>query len=334
MASNRITLALPSKGALADPTLRFLRDCGLHIHKPNPRQYTGSLPAIQGFDVLFQRARDVVYKVADGTVHLGIAGYDTVREQQHDNVVLIHKGLGYGHCKLTIAVPETWVDVQGIGDLAEVALDFRQQKQRNIRVATTFSQLTRSFFHSQGIHHFTLVKAEGAIEAAPTLGYADIIVDLVQTGTTLRENHLKVIEDGTIVESQACIIGNRELLQSQPDTMEPIRQFLEYIDAALQGRQYYQVTANIQGDDPEQVAQKIADNPITRGLQGPTLAPIYGANGGQHWYTVTIFVASTDLLSAVEYLRSIGGSQTSAVPIRYVFLKESPTFARLLSTLA
>ncbi len=334
MTTSRITLALPSKGVLADPTLAFLQNCGLSVHKPNPRQYTGTLPAIQGLDVLFQRARDVVYKVADGTVHLGIAGLDLVYEHQNDNIIVIHDHLGFGHCKLAVAVPEAWVDVQNMTDLAEVALDLRQYHQRNLRVATTFTQLARRYLHSQGIHHFTLVQAEGAIEAAPTLGYADIIVDLVQTGTTLRENHLRALDDGVIVESQACLIGNRQLLKADPQNLNMLRELLEYIDAALQGRRYYQLTANIQGADAEEIAQKIATNPLTRGLQGPTLSPIYGVNGGQQWYTLTIIVAGDRLLKAVEYLRTVGGTQTSAVPIRYVFLEESPTFARLLEALA
>lgn len=335
--NDRVILALPSKGALADPTMNFLRDCGLRVHKPNPRQYTGSIPAIAQFDVFFQRVKDVVYKVSDGTAHLGITGYDDVREQPHEDLVVINNQLGYGHCQLLVAAPGAWVDVQTMADLAEVALDFREYKQRNLRVATTYPNLTRQFLHTHDIHHFTIVKAEGAIEAAPTLGYADVIVDLAQTGTTLRENHLKPLTDGVIVESQAALIGNRRLLKQYPETLNAVRQFVEYIDAALQGRQYYQLTANILGTDTEQLAQQIISNPVTRGLQGPTLSPIYAANGqaasGQQWHTLTIIVESSQLLTAIEHLRSIGGTQTSVLPIRYVFMEESPTFKALQALL-
>jgi len=336
MMKPKIILALPSKGALADPTLSFLRDCGLRVHKPNPRQYTGTIPAIDDFDVLFQRVKDVVYKVSDGTAHLGITGYDVVCEQPHQDLIVINNQLGYGHCQLLVAVPETWVDVQNMVDLAEVALDFRETSQRNLRVATTYSHLTRQFLHSHGIHHFTIVKAEGAIEAAPTLGYADIIVDLAQTGTTLRENHLKPLPDGVIVQSQATLIGNRSLLSKNPEFLDAIRKFVEYIDGALQGRQYYQLTANIQGEDPEQLAQLIASNPATRGLQGPTLAPIFAVNAtatDTRWFTLTLIIESNQLLTAIEHLRAIGGTQTSAVPIRYVFMEQSPTFNHLLKLL-
>jgi ATP phosphoribosyltransferase len=326
------TLALPSKGAIADPTLSFLRDCGLRVDKPNQRQYTGLLPAIPSITVLFQRVTDVLYKVADGTVPIGITGLDVVREHPHQDVLVIHDALGYGQCSLVVATPEAWVDVDNMVDLADVALDLREYQRRNLRVATKFPTLTRQFFHAQGLHHFTLVNAEGAIEAAPTLGYADIIVDLTQTGTTLRENHLKVLSDGVIMDSQACLIGNRRLLEA-PSILDSVRVLLEYIDGALIGRSYYQLTANIQGDDAETIAQKVLNNPITRGLQGPTIAPIYGVGSAGQWHTVTVIVSSKDLLPAVEYMRLIGGTQTTVTPVRYIFLEQSPTFTHLLDML-
>jgi len=329
------TLALPSKGAIAEPTRNFLANAGLKVRKPNPRQYTGSMPAIPGMNVLFQRVKDVVYKVTDGTAHLGITGLDVVSENPHDDLIVIHDALGYGHCDLLVAVPETWMDVETIADLVDVAADFREYEGRNLRVATTFTNLTRQFLHAKGIHHFTIVKAEGAIEAAPTIGYADVIVDLTQTGTTLRENHLRPLPDGVIISSQACLIGNRKALIEHPELLEMVRTLLEYIDAAQHGKQYSQVTVNIQGRNAEEVGEKVIRNPITRGLLGPTIAPIYAADGqrGGNWHTVTITIKTREILQAVEYLRSIGGSQIITTPVHYVFLEESPTFNALLNQL-
>lgn len=330
--TDRIMLALPSKGAIAEPTMNFLQDCGLRIEKLNPRQYTGTMPALPEVDVLFQRVIDVVYKVADGTAQLGITGLDVVREYADDNLMVIHDDLRYGYCKLLVAVPESWVDVESMIDLAEVALDFREYKRRNLRIATTYPNQTRQFLHAQGIHHFTLVNAEGAIEAAPTIGYADAVVDLAQTGTTLRENHLKTLSDGVIIEAQACLIGNRAALLNQPHLMNTVRVMLEHIDAALQGRSYSQVTANIRGESAEEIARKVAANPLTRGLQGPTIAPIYGDDSG-HWFTITIIVSNKMLLRSIESLRELGGTQASVTPVRYVFLEQSPTFAKLCEAL-
>jgi ATP phosphoribosyltransferase len=329
--NDRITLALPSKGAIAEPTVNFLGECGLRVDKPNPRQYTGLVPAIPNLDVLFQRVTDVVYKVADGTAHIGITGFDVVREHPSDDLIVIHPDLKYGYCKLLVAVPESWVDVESMIDLAEVALDFREYKGRNLRVATTYPNLTRQFLHEQGIHHFTLANAEGAIEVAPTIGYADAIVDLMQTGTTLRENHLKALPDGVIVESQACLVANRRALLENPALLPIIRIILERIDGALQGREYFHVTLNIKGESAEQVARRMADNPLTRGLQGPTVAPIYGSE--DNWYTITVTVASKNLLPAVEFLRAMGGAHSIVTPVRYVFLEQSPSYARLCELL-
>ncbi|MFW5748840.1 MAG: ATP phosphoribosyltransferase [Chloroflexota bacterium] len=331
------TLALPSKGAIAEPTHNFLRDAGLKVHKPNPRQYTGSIPAIPGLNVLFQRVKDVVYKVADGTAQIGITGYDVVEEHPSEDLIVIHDALGYGHCALMVAVPEAWIDVESMADLVDVALDFREGKQRNLRVATTYTNLTRRYFHASGIHHFTLVKAEGAIEAAPTIGYADIVVDLSQTGTTLRENHLRPLPDGVIVESQACLIGNRRALIENPALLDRVRVMLEYIDGALHGRGYSQLTVNIRGESAEEVGQRVVTSPVTAGLLGPTIAPIYSANGSsqpdERWFTVTITVRTRDLLAAVDHLRAIGGRQIVAQPVNYVFLEDSPTFRDLLDRL-
>lgn len=331
---DKITLALPSKGAIAEPTYGFLKDCGLRIHKPNARQYTGSIPAVPTMDILFQRVKDIVYKVSDGTAQLGITGLDVVRENPHQDLITIHDSLGYGHCQLIVAVPEAWVDVVTMADILDISLDFRQDKQRNLRVATTYPHLTRQFLHQHGIHHFTVVKAEGAIEAAPTIGYADIIVDLTQTGTTLRENHLKIIKGSVIVDSQACLIGNKRILRDQPQCLETLRTFLEYVDASMNGKQYSHVTVNIHGESINEVGAKLMQSDFTRGLQGPTISRIAdGESNNQTWYTVTLILKTKKLMPAIEYLRDIGSTQIVTAPVNYVFLQESPTYIRLLDAL-
>lgn len=332
--TQQFTLVLPSKGAIAEPTRLFLKDCGLSIHKPNPRQYTGSMPAIPQIGVLFQRVKDVVYKVADGTAQLGITGLDVVHEHNHENLIVIHDQPGYGHCQLVVAVPEAWVDVETMRDLAEIALDFRETHGRNLRIATTYTAMTREFFHRHHIHHFTLVRADGAIEAAPTIGYADIIVDLTQTGTTLRENHLKELKDGVIVDSQACLIGNRDALRNDPALLEVTRTLLEHMDAAQEGRHCYQLKVDIQGESPQEVAELVISNPMTQGLLGPTVSPIYTANGNGQWHTVTITVSTSNLLTTTEYLRSIGGRHAVVTPVRYLFREQSQTYQQLLTKLS
>lgn len=335
MNDNRVTLALPSKGAIAEPTLDFLKSCDLRVVQTNPRQYTATVPALPCLDVLFQRVNDIVYKVAEGTVEMGITGLDVVHEvaSSFDDVVVLHENLRYGGCQLVVAVPEAWIDVDTMADVVDVALDFREHKRRNLRIATKFTNLARQFLHQHGIHHFTLVEAEGAIEAAPTLGYADVIIDLSATGTTLRENHLKPLADGIVLESNACLIANINRLRTNPQALDTAKTMLEVIDAALNGRNYYQLTANLRGTSAAKVAHALASNPITRGLQGPTVAPIFAANTPENddgqWFGVTIIVPSKNLMDAIAHLRSIGGTQTAVIPVRYVFMTQSPSCERL-----
>ena len=339
MTDTRVSLALPSKGAIAEPTLDFLKSCDLRVVQTNPRQYTATIPALPHVEVLFQRVTDIVYKVADGTVDMGITGLDVVHEiaGNFDDVIILHNNLRYGACQLVVAVPEAWIDVDMLADVVDVSLDFREHKHRNLRVATKFTNLARQFLHQHGVHHFTLVEAEGAIEAAPKLGYGDIIIDLSATGTTLRENHLKPISDGVILDSNACLIGNLRRLRECAPVLNTARMLLEVIDGALNGRNYYQLTANIRGASPEAVAHAVASNPTTRGLQGPTVAPIYASNTPEsddgHWYSATIIVSSAHLIDAVSHLRSIGGTQTTVVPVRYVFMPQSPSYQRLIEML-
>ncbi|MEO8397768.1 MAG: ATP phosphoribosyltransferase, partial [Chloroflexota bacterium] len=142
-----------------------------------------------------------------------------------------------------------------------------------------------------------------------------------------RENHLKALPGGVVVEAQACMVGNRRALRDNPAVVDAARVMLEHIDAAVQGHGFSQVTVNIHGESAEEIARRVAANPITRGLQGPTIAPIHGTESD--WHTVTVIIANGNLLRAVEYLRELGGTQCIVVPVRYVFLEKSPTFARL-----
>lgn len=334
--ANRVTLAMPSKGALADPTLEFFKSCDLKVSKTNPRQYIASISTLPHVDVLFQRVADIVYKVADGTLDIGITGLDVVQELMgnSDEVIILHDDLRYGECELVLAVPEAWIDVENMTDLADVALDFRDVKRRNLRVATKFTNLARRFLRDHSIHHFTLVEAEGAIEAAPTLGYADVIIDLSATGTTLRENHLKPLSDGVVLESTTCLIGNRRRVRDSQMVLDTARVLLEVFDATLSGGNYYQLTVNVRGDSAQSVANAVASNPLTRGLQGPTVAPIYAQHLDDQWFSATIIVHKKNLLEAISHLRSIGGAQTTVIPARYVFLPQSPSFQMLLSKLS
>jgi ATP phosphoribosyltransferase len=330
-SSPQVRLALPSKGHLEDETVRFLRDCGLRVNKTNPRQYSARIPALPEVLVLFQRARDIAKSVAAGDVDLGITGYDTVYESLGDalgEVVLVHEALGYGECDLVVAVPDEW---DTVGDLAGLAA--RAESEGGLRAATKHTHSVRRFFDEHGVEGIRIVSADGALEAAPTVGYADFIVDITTTGTTLRDNHLKPLPDGTIVEAQAVLIGNRESLERRQAVLSATCHMLEFIEAHLQARDKYLVFANMRGGSAEEVAGRMFTQTELGGLQGPTISPIISPSQEGGWWAVNIVVSSEKLYRAVQQLRAIGGSGVVATPATYIFEERPARYQRLLADL-
>ncbi|HBL13124.1 MAG TPA: ATP phosphoribosyltransferase [Cyanobacteria bacterium UBA11162] len=331
-----IRLALPSKGALEKSTLNLLSACGLSVFRPNDRQYVGSIPSLPQLTVLFQRAADIFTKVEEGSADLGITGYDVVCEEGagHDNVVVICDRLGYGKCELVLAVPESWVDVSSIEDLAELTLLFKE-KGRTLRIATKYPNMTRNWLYEKLIVHFSLVEVQGAMEAAPSMGYADMIADVTSTGTTLRENRLKQITGGTLLKSQACLIGNKRLLQADESKLETTKIILELIEAHLKAKTYISITANVQGQSADEIGNYLMNNSELRGLtglRGPTIARVY-SNNGDDWYAVTIVVEQKMLLPAINHLRNAGGTDMTVLSPDYVFGSESWNYQQFFDKL-
>ncbi len=324
-----VRLALPSKGRLADATLDFLARSGLRVEKMNPRQYIARIPALPELEVLFQRAGDIVVGVRQGSVDFGITGLDVVEEKRGpgDAVLVLHDALGFGHCRLTLAVPEAWDEVHTLADLQRETAALG----RPLRVATKFPHLSARFLERHGIPH-VLIHAEGTLEIAPTIGYADAIVDLVTTGQTLRDNRLRALDDGVILESQAVLIANRDALQHRAGALDIARRLLEYIEAHLRAQEHFLVIANVRGESAAAVAERMAAQPHIGGLQGPTISPVYPRDGGQ-WFSVSIVVARRDLNAAIAELRAIGGSGVIVTPALYIFEEEPPRIQALLRAL-
>ncbi|MSQ26680.1 MAG: ATP phosphoribosyltransferase [Dehalococcoidia bacterium] len=330
-----LRLALPSKGELESPALAFLKACGIGVNRPNSRQYTAEIPGLRGATVLFQRAADIAAKVAEGSVDLGITGLDTVKETLHfgSRVDVLIEDLDFGGCDLVVAIPETWIDVSSMADLVEVAEEMRAQGME-LRVATKYNRLVRRFFLEKGLNFFSMVASTGAIEVAPTMGFADVIADLTSSGTTLRENGLKTLSDGTILNSQACLLGNLDALRRDPDAMATTKAILERMEACLRARDYFTVTANIRGESAEAVGMFVMNEPDVAGMQGPTVSKVYSRHeDGMEWYATTVVVRKDKLLRAVEHLRGVGGSGLTVSSPNYVFGAASEAYQRLLGAL-
>jgi ATP phosphoribosyltransferase len=326
-----IRLSLPSKGRLEIDALEFLSAAGLKIFKPNPRQYQAELPALPELGVIFQRPGDIVVSVRQGSIDFGITGLDMLEEKRGDDdeIIILHDSLGFGSCALTLAVPETWKTVTDIASLKDYAASLKIP----VRVATKFPVLTERFLNQNNISH-TLIAAEGTLESAPTIGYADMISDLVSSGQTLIDNRLRPLPDGVIQKSQAVIIANRKALQTRPEVLEMARRLLEYIEAHMRAKDNLLVIANMRGDSPEVISQKIFTQTNVGGLQGPTISPIGVRSGTPNWFSVTVVVRRDHLPQAISELRLIGGSGIIVSPITYIFEEEPPRYKAMLEALA
>ncbi len=331
--SELLRLALPSDGEMYESTLNFFKECGMGVNRGNSRQYTGKIGAVPGVQVLFQRVADITGKVEEGSADVGVVGLDRYAEAHVDDGdgIIIAEDLSYSQCQLVLAVPQAWMDVTEMADLADLSLEFRE-KGRDLRVATKYPRLTQRSFYSRGINYFTIVQSSGTLEAAPLMGFADVIVDITATGTTLRENQLKTIADGTLLRSQAALIGNRRSLADSPAKQETTRHLIERMEGYLEARHYFSVTANVRGESPERVAHAVMARKELAGLKGPTVAQVYTPEG-DGWYAVTVVVPQDRLQDALDYLREIGGVGVTVLQTRYVYHGASPLFQRLQEAL-
>ncbi len=334
-----LRFAIPSKGSGYDGTIALLESCGLRVSRANPRQYTATLRGLPGTEVLLHRPADIVEKVAEGTIDIGVTGLDLVREQREDDddLLVVYEDLGFWRVELVFAVPQAWIDVSAVQDLADLAVELQNQG-RPLRIATKFPNLVRRFCYTHGINAFRLVPSEGATEASPGLGYADIIADITETGTALRDNQLKIVGE-PILRSQACLIGSRRTLRNDASRLALLRQFIELVEARQRGRLFYSLTANIAGPSVEAVGRLVSARPELAGLQGPTISPVWdkyvaGTDAPPNtWYAVNMVVPQAELLPALDYLRSIGASTMTVLPVQYVFHAESEAYRQLLHML-
>ncbi|XP_052206170.1 ATP phosphoribosyltransferase 1, chloroplastic isoform X3 [Diospyros lotus] len=294
---NEIRLGLPSKGRMASDTLDLLKDCQLSVRQVNPRQYVAEIPQLPNLEVWFQRPKDVVRKLVSGDLDLGIVGLDTVSEygQGNEDLILVHDALEFGDCRLSLAIPQYGI-FENINSLRELAQMPQWTAKKPLRVATGFTYLAPKFMKENGLKHVIFSTADGALEAAPAMGIADAIVDLVSSGTTLRENNLKEIEGGVIVKSQAVLVASRKSLTLRKGVLDATHEILERLEAHLRAIGQFTVTANMRGSSADEVAERILSQTSLSGLQ-------------------------------------IGGSGVLISPLTYIFDEETPRWRELLSKL-
>ncbi len=259
--------------------------------------------------------------MASGAVHLGITGEDLVREQIADvpaHVELLTP-LGFGQANVVVAVPQAWIDVSTMADLDDIAEDMRLAQGRKLRVATKYINLTRRFFAQHGVSDYRIVESLGATEGAPAAGTAEIVVDITTTGSTLRANALKVLDDGVMLASEAHLVASLKAAWG-PAARKAVRSILTRIAAEEEGRIVREVRAQI-----GEIDQAFADTLHARHAARPAFG--LQAPGG----IVTIHCPSYAVFDLVEDLSAAGATDITVRSLDYVFRRENPLLEQLLS---
>jgi ATP phosphoribosyltransferase len=217
MMKNVINIGIPSKGRLRKNILEIFKKNKLNlISERGERDLLGSIKNLTNVKILYLHAREIVERLGDGSLDLGFSGYDLLKESEVNtqNKISLVKKYGFGKATLVVAIPDPWIDVQTVADLEEIAFEFKDKKKKRLRVATKYPNLTREFLFSKGVTQFKLVSSLGATEAYPFTGSSEIITDITSTGETLRANNLRILKDGEILKSEACMMVSKSSLKN------------------------------------------------------------------------------------------------------------------------
>ena len=206
---NLLTIGLPSKGRLKDKAISFFNNNSLKIlQSEKERNYFGTIENESNTKIIFLHAKEIIQRLGDGTLDIGISGLDLLKESEKNlqDKIYVKRKLDFGNANLVIAVPEDWIDVQTIADLEEVSFDIRSKRNSRLRVATKYPNLTNDFLISKGVTQYKLIPSLGATETYPFIGSSEVITDITSTGKTLADNSLRVLKDGLILKSTACLL--------------------------------------------------------------------------------------------------------------------------------
>jgi ATP phosphoribosyltransferase len=333
-----IRLALPSKGHLYDGIIEILKTAGYKVRRASDRQYEATIAGHPRFHVVFMRPADIVAQTQEGRCHLGVTGKDVYAEHafEAEQTTIIDPDLGYGGCRLAVAVPESWIDVGHVIDLVDLTTEFKAAG-RTFRVSTKYPALVRSYFRKWGIYYYQLIASDGALELHPSLGIADIIVDLTSSGATLKDNRLREIEGGTVLESAACLIGHvpslRELVNEGETS--PLALLLDAIDAvrASEGWLHLEVVGG-PAESAGDTAAEVASHLTGQGAQHVFRGEVWDGRDRPGW-RVTGLIPARALTTCQRRLFALGASRVVGLPARFVFDRDGhSTFDALRERLA
>tara|TARA_B100001173_G_scaffold165106_1_gene142871 strand:+ start:388 stop:1080 length:693 start_codon:yes stop_codon:yes gene_type:complete len=209
MTKNILNIGIPSKGRLRKDVLNiFKRNKLTLISERGERDLLGSTKQYKNIKILYLHAREIIERLGDGSLDIGFSGFDLLKESEINTQKKINvlKKYNFGKATLVVAIPDPWIDVQTVADLEEIAFEFKDKKKKRLRVATKYPNLTTAFLFSKGVTQFKLIDSLGATEAYPFTGSSEIITDITSTGETLKANNLRILKDGEILRSEACMM--------------------------------------------------------------------------------------------------------------------------------
>ena len=311
--TERISIALPSKGRLKEQCEAWLSDCGFGLEVAGgSRGYQAQLTGLPGIDAPLLSSSDIASGLDSGDLHLGVVGEDLLRERggEIDDRVLLLRPLGFGRADLVVAAPQSWIDVQTMADVDQVAMAYLARTGRRLRVATKYGVLTRAFFARHGVADYRIVDSSGATEGAPAAGAAELIVDITTTGATLAANGLRPLADGLILKSQAQLAASLKAPWT-PGGLALARRMLRIVEARARARQLAILTWPGEQDAlAEAATQAAVDRGASRRQNG-------------------VLVATPDLFDTAESLAGAGVGPVSAARPEYVFHAECPMIDQL-----
>ena len=212
MTKNILNIGIPSKGRLRKDVLNIFKKNKLNlISERGERDLLGSIKQYKNIKILYLHAREIIERLGDGSLDIGFSGFDLLKESEINTQKKINvlKKYNFGKATLVVAIPDPWIDVQTVADLEEIAFEFKDKKKKRLRVATKYPNLTREFLFSKGVTQFKLIDSLGATEAYPFTGSSEIITDITSTGETLKANNLRILKDGEILQSEACMMMSK-----------------------------------------------------------------------------------------------------------------------------
>jgi len=210
---NLLTIGLPSKGRLKEKSINFFEKNNLKLtSNGGERNYFAQIKNLPNSKIIYLHAKEIIQRLSDGTIDVGISGLDLLKESPINlqKKIEVNKKLDFGMADVVIAIPNDWIDVQTVADLEEVSFEFRDKKNMMLRVATKYPNLTNNFLVSKGITQYKIVPSLGATETYPFIGSSEIITDISSSGKTLKDNNLRILKDGLILKSQACVFFSKK----------------------------------------------------------------------------------------------------------------------------